>query len=165
MGSMADLLKTLNDSDQGLVELTDEDLVRLGEHLRDKIDTYKYMFEKFDGEIARHAARITELQERKRALEANKERLSSYLLYHMKEFGFEKLSGEDYVVKLQNRTDVELLMERDPEEFDLRSNPMFVHQKLSWNKMALKEFVKSGEPTSAQYGKITTKPHLRWTTK
>lgn len=163
-GSLPSLLSTLTAADEGLLELTDEDLQELGKELFKKVDSYHYLLEKFEGEIERYTKRIAEFQEKKKNLQASKDRLKELLMYNMSVNKFEMLSGDDYQVKMHRRKDVDVNVTGDPTVMQYNTMPALVKQKFVWNNAAIKAGVKSGE-LDETYGAVVERPYLRWGVK
>lgn len=161
--TLAELLYRLNAADSGLLDLSIDDLGETAADLATKVDSYKYVDDKFDAEIARLGERIKELSAAKQSLMKNKARLREFMAVHMLRNEFTKLPGEVYAVSLTKRKDVELSLGTDPDAIAYRNYPGFVTRSYSWDKTAVKKAILDGAEGFATFGTVVEKASVRFT--
>lgn len=158
--TLGQMLYLLNATDQGLEELQPDKLKELFSDLSDKVDSYKYMLEKFDMEVARLKNRIAEYQSTKKTLENNRKALLDLMKYHMEEKGFQKLPGNDYVASLVKRRDAQVKTLQSPSAADYRKWPAFVKREYSWSVSSLKEAIKQDPEGFKSFGEVVETSYL-----
>lgn len=149
--TLDDILTALSDLDSApAVEFDPAEV--LG-NLVDKVDA----IHKVMGRLKNESARLEEIAEQfknaAKGCERNAERLKAYVIFTMKNHGFEKLPGKDFRIQLQKTTPaMELDHEAGPD--DALAFPVFVSRKTiyAWDRIKLKEYLQNGG--SFEYGRL-----------
>lgn len=164
--TLATLLTTLQAGDESLSSLTIEESEQLVSDLKDKVDSYRYIDQKFDLEIERLTTNITEMQAVKASMVANKARLRELMAFHMQNNGFSKLPGTLYQVSLIKKKDVKLAVLPEPGPDMYRTYPGLVKRTYEWDNKVLKDCIKKDEVgTFKDFGAIIEKVHVQFSVK
>ena len=164
--TLGDILSSLQQADDGLLSFTEEQQRSVVEDLKDKVDSYKYIDDKFDAEITRLDEQMKMIAEVKKSLQNNKAKLRELMAFHMVQNNFEKLPGQMFQVSLVRRNDVDLTITNEPnEELLLEYGPQFINKTYSWNTTSLKRAVKADPEAYAKFGTFKEKSHVQFTVR
>ena len=139
----ADYLQVLQmaedpDVDPEVIEDTLEDI---GGSIEDKADSYATVMITIDGNIKMLAEEIARLTERKKAMEANRQRIKDYLQKSMVVTGKTKFKTEKFSFSVQKNPASVVL---DTDDIDRIPAKYLVPQEPKVNKTQIKEDLKAG---------------------
>ena len=139
----ADYLQVLQmaedpDVDPEVIEDTLEDI---GGSIEDKADSYATVMITIDGDIKMLAEEIARLTERKKAMEANRQRIKDYLQKSMVVTGKTKFKTEKFSFSVQKNPASVVL---DTDDVDRIPVKYLVPQEPKINKVQIKEDLKAG---------------------
>ncbi len=163
--TLSDLLFAMQRGDEALAEMSDEQATELCLNLKDKVDSYKYVDDKFEAEINRIKADIQALSDAKKSLEGNQDRLRSLMAYHMKEKGYEKLPGKLWQVSLRTKKEVDYTLSEANATTYLIHGPDLMERSYSWKKSEVKRKVLSDPEKFKDFGTIKEKSHIAFTVR
>lgn len=159
--TLGSLISTLQRAEADLIEFSPE----MVEDLKEKVDAYKYVDEKFDAEIFRLNEQMQLIAEVKKSLANKKAKLRELMAYHMKENKFDKLPGQMFQVSLVERADVELTLPEANAETYLLYGPEIIERSYSWKAVELKKKVKSDPENYKHFGNIVHNYHVKFSAK
>jgi hypothetical protein len=176
--TLYDIMLAAQNADDGNVDLSEDDQAKLGELFRTKVDAYQYYFDSEDALIAEKQGKIDVLQamidRHQEAIDranARKEAAQKVLLFNMNNFGFKKVSGNDWTYSIRETKALEITDKfyKNPDESIFEAFPQFVRKKESkvtyeWQKNELKKAIESGE-FKVNFAKIQVNQHLKCDSK
>lgn len=98
-----ELMGALKLHDEGISELSDDDLEMSIGDIKDKIDVIGDLLSRLDSEAKRLKGRADEITKGRLVVENGIKRLKGYVAHSMHNSGFEKFPGEFYNVALQSK--------------------------------------------------------------
>lgn len=141
--TLSELLAALNQADEAMEDLdlppTETIITDLGE----KVDSYKYVLDKIDGEIDRISNMIAGFQATKKTLQNKKERLRSLMAYNMDQQGFRKLPGQSWQATLTKKQALVVRPIAEPDSRLFAKYPEVIDRKYSWKKRELAKYIES----------------------
>jgi hypothetical protein len=144
--SLPNILSLMTQVDEGMINASVEDMTALMEKAELKVDSYKYIIDKFESESERLANKIKDFQASKKVIDSKVERIKSLLVFSMQKNSFTKFNGEEYKVRLQASKSV--AVKREPAAMDMVESPEFVRVKYEWVKPEIKKALDSGKEIS-----------------
>ena len=145
------LLTSLEQADNALVDFDPEQHRETLLKAEVKIDSYKYILDRYTSRIAEIDADIEQLTAIKKTLQNRSNSLKDLLLWVLKQRGIDSFPGVKHVVKLMERKRISTLSEPDSSLFF--KFPDLVKREYSWDKRAFdKAYIKDVE-TLGQYAK------------
>lgn len=132
-------------------EITNQ-LALTRENLQVKAIDYAYVIKSFDDEIEIYDKEIARLNERKKQLQATKERLKDTVSQAMLDFGIVEIKGQTVKMNFRESESVEIVDERLLTEQYLRT-------KVEPDKVAIKKALKNGE--DVQGARLINKSNLQ----
>ncbi len=95
--SLFEIVQELNLIDLGVKEAGTEDLARLGEVIRTKVNRCVLFMDDVAARIQRHKDFENEHKASRQHLEQSLDRFKEYVVYTMQQGSFEKLAGDEFV--------------------------------------------------------------------
>jgi len=162
------LFTTMNQVDNLLIDLTPEQMEALGAYCLKKIDNYKYIEEKYNNEIARIMLRVDEYNKIIKSLKSRLASLKEYLMFHVKQNGG-KLNGTEYTVSVTTIKGAAVEIDKlfNPDQKVAINYPELVKKVYSWDKTALKAYLKSSPEENPFRDNIRLKDsdRMKWNVK
>lgn len=171
--TMNQIFELLFKLDNSLIELTEDQMKQLGEMCLQKVDNYKYIEEKYEGEIARIKGRVEHYSSILKNLNSRLASLKEHLMFHVKHNGYDgKLFGDEWVavVSTIKNSAVEIEKGYDPDQKIAINYPNLVRKKYEWDKTQLKAYLKQNFPTEEGYWygdkiRLRDVDKLKWSAK
>ncbi len=163
--TLVDLLYTLQQADMELLSFSPEEQAGMVDDLGDKVDSYKYIIDKFDSEITRISDQISYLCDTKQSLANNKEKLRELMAYHMREKGFEKLPGKIWNVALRNTKYIDYSLGEATSNAYRHYGEEFISRNYSWNKANIKNKILAEPEKYRELGEVREKSHVVFTVR
>lgn len=135
--TLAQILKTLEEADNALLDLSPDDMRQLGSMLAEKVDAYHTVLSKMAAEEKRLREEAESFLKPARALASAQERLKQSMSFVMMENKYLRIPGDKYRVELKESKSVSCPL--DPTKDDQWVYPDFVRVKFEWDKKALRE--------------------------
>jgi hypothetical protein len=142
--STLQIMDLIEQAQDGLINLSDEELKFLGVKLREKPDNFKSFFDLAQMHVDMLKTKENEIKEKRQAIEKTIERAKDFLIKMMQEFKYEKLSGTFYEISLRETKKIETLVEPTPELF-ARMPPGLIKRSYSWDKLECKNYLKGSD--------------------
>jgi hypothetical protein len=165
--TLKQIIDYMDQSDEGLLELTTDQLKELAVRFNEKIDNYRdYLItlEAFADAYKRKAEEFKKAQEQ---IEKKKDNLEKLLLFHVKHLGVNAVSGVNYTAQLRVIKDNAVVLKTDKcDENWYNQYPDFVgiKKKYEWSKVAIKKAIKEGANLS-QIAELRDSERLVWDVK
>lgn len=156
-----DILKKMNEIDDLLEDQTSfEEQIDLLEEGKAKVDGYKYIIDKLESHAEHLAKKEAEIKQAKTTCQNKVKALKEGLLKALEANGFEKFTGNDWIVRRQKSQDA-LSITRQPLASDLIKHPDIVEVKYEWRKKPFRE--KLAEASDLQeIAKLEENYHIRF---
>lgn len=144
--SLAKLMDKVYEAEEGLLDLTQDDLKELFGNIRGKVDNTYNFLKHLEFSEMRVDADIKTLQNRKKTMQNAQKSLKSYLAHTLEVNDTPVIFGEMWQVKLQKRESIKAksidLTSDHYLELNDRNHPV-VNRSYSWDAKALKSAYKS----------------------
>lgn len=145
--SLREILEALRANDAGEIELSDEQMMALGERLAAKVDAYKYIGDAMRWDVKRIAHTAKMFSNAKKAVSNDINRLKKLLAFYMRSKEYPTIPGNDWVADLTTSEAVKI-KRGPPTAMDAMSHEQFVTVKYEWNKKALSAALKAGDESA-----------------
>jgi hypothetical protein len=136
------LLTAIEDLEEGLLDLTEEQIKELIGDVRNKVDSIYEIITRLDSEEERLAKNIKTLTDRKRALANSRNRLKQYVVTSMETFEAPAIYGKVWDVKLQKRSKFNI---REATLEDTYENNELVDMSFKFNRTKVLEAYNRGD--------------------
>lgn len=143
------LLSALKAVDDEMIEINLDEQIDLIENGKVKVDSYKYVLDKLEVQSIYLKKREEEVEKARKAIEANIKRIKEHLIKSLRENGFDKFTGNEYVVKLQRAAPAVEIKAEPTAALKIRY-PDLIRTKYEWDKTAVKDRLKEGDPAVAE---------------
>lgn len=160
--SLNDLLSYLHKADEGLIEFDPEKHKETLLEAEIKIDSYKYILNKYDLAILDAKQNIEAYQAIKKTLENKAERLKNLLLWIMKSKQLNEISGQKHSVKLCSKDVIAITAE--PSAATRLHHPDLVKVKYSWDKVAFDKAFKNSDELKS-FAELTKTDFIKFSLK
>lgn len=161
--TLPQILAKLHEADNCLIKLTDDQQQLVVTDLKDKVDAYKYIDNKFKSETARLAFEIKELQLAKKGVMKAHREFRDAMRDHMLSNEFQKLPGVRHNVLLIKKTEIELkLPEANPATYLEFKDLGLVKRTYSWDTTKVEAAFKKDPETFKDFGKKVIKPYVQF---
>ena len=138
--TFAELLATLTDADNAIIDLSFEDMEAVGSQLKEKVDSLEFILSKIESEKERLKSQIDRLSTAKSQIENKEKALKSYIKFAMESNGFEKLAGKNYSISF--RSSESTIVKVEPDSSLFAKYPTLISRSYSWKKTELKKALK-----------------------
>ena len=142
--TLPEILGLMQAADEGMRNLSMDEMELLAGKLEDKVDAYKTYIEGCEKEAERLSARIKDFQAARRGIENRGDNLKKLLAFHMKAQGFPFLRGRDYKAVLGSSKSVHVKAEALPALFLQWGHYMRISYE--WDKPKIAAAIKAGNP-------------------
>lgn len=144
--NLSEILSLMRASDEGMLDLSPEEMLQLGADGEVKVDGYYHMITKYLSESARLASIAKNFANAAAAHAAQADRMKNALCYHMRENGYASLPGQDWKVSLRASQKVAMKIPVPvPTAEQALQYADYVRVKYEWNKVALKTGLEFGD--------------------
>ncbi len=151
-----ELLRTLNQADDELLEFDWSDQELLKERIDLKVDGCKYYLDKLKAQIDLLDTYIKEYQQTKKTLQKNLQGFKDFLTFQMNAHSFDKLPGQKWKLSLTKRQSIKPKVEANSTVF--LKYPDLVKREFSWRKKEIDSAIKQGKDLS-EIAEIETKSY------
>jgi hypothetical protein len=165
--SLKQIIDYMDQSDEGLIDLTTDQLKELAIRFNEKIDNYRDYLITLEAFADAYKRKADEFKNAQKSIEKKKENLEKLLMLHVKHLGVNAVSGENYTAKLRVVKDNAVVLKTDKcDENWYNEFPDFVKIKKSydWSKTAIKKAIKEGANLS-QIAELRDSESLVWDVK
>lgn len=131
MSTLDEILKKMEQAEDDLIEMTDDDIAELLGDLHGKVDSIRAVLNRMESTEERLARDIKLLTDKKRATEAGIKRFKEWITGTMAHYGFKKLPGEQYDMRLTTKK--RFIRSREATEADYYEHPAVVRRKLEYS--------------------------------
>lgn len=163
--TLPQLLELMRKMDDGLIELSVEDMETLGRKAKIKVDHYKYFMDKCDAEAARLEKMIKDFTARKKSIENKKKGAEFILMTRTKAEDLDGMAGDEYSFKIkvlkQNKCILNKGFEK-PDQAAFLEHSDFIGCKYSWKLDPLKKELKAGNTDLQKIAKLIDTESLAW---
>lgn len=162
--SLLKLLTDLEQADTGLIEFDPEQHRETLLKAELKIDSYKYVLNRYASRISEIKDEIEELTAIKRTLENKQNNLLELLFWVMKQKNITKFPGQKYVVSLLKKKNIQIIAD-NPDSKTFLKFPGLIKRTYAWDKMALKKAYASDPISYAGYAKEEEIEYIKFNLK
>lgn len=141
--TMAEILRAMKASDDGLLELSLDEMRELGKKAEIKVDSYHHLISKLEARASELDNEARPLLKASSELKNKADGLKKILLFHMNEHGLTKMPGERFRVSLRTSKSVRIFPGLEP-GVDI-AHADFTRVKWEWNKVKITEALKAGD--------------------
>jgi len=143
--TLFNLLSALKAVDEEMIELNLDEQIDLIENGRVKVDSYKYVLDKLEVQAEFLARREKEINKAKKAIEANIKRVKEHLVKSMQDNGFDKFTGNEYVVSLRKNGRPAVDIKAEATAAMKIKYPDLIKTEYSWVSDAVRAKLKEGD--------------------
>lgn len=151
--TLNELLALLTEADNAFLTLSLDEHADLIEAGRVKVDNYKYLIDKMKSQEELLDKWMEEYAAAKRTVFNNRRRLTEHLLYVLRSHGFDKFTGNRFVVKIQ-KSKPAVQMTVEPNDLLKLRYPDIIRTKYEWDKVKVYELLKSGDEKLCELGTL-----------
>ena len=146
--TLPEILAVFDAMDNGLMKITKEQMVEMGEKASLKIDHWKDFFDRCDSEATRMLERAHDFQTAAGKIIKAKENAAKAMMIILKRGKTPIMSGNDWVVKIKKSTGkkVKAITEEEPDSGIFARHPEFIRRTYAWNVRAIGDSLKSDYP-------------------
>jgi hypothetical protein len=166
--TLSQILMFMNHIDDGGIELSEDDLINLGQKFHEKIDNYHDYLMTLDAFADAYKRKSEAFKTAQKQIEKKKENLEKLLMYHLKQNNINSAAGDSWVAKMRVLKDNAVsLIKPVCDEIDWEKYPSFVKLKQSfeWDKKALKEALKNNEESIKEIASLRDSESITWQIK
>lgn len=157
------LLMALTQADDDMQETLQLDqqseLIEAG---RIKVDSYKYLLDKLEAQEAMLDKWVQEYLDARRAIQNNRKRLIEHLTFALRSNGFDKFTGNQYVVSLR-KAPPSVEVKGEPTAGHKLKYSEFVRTKYEWDKTAIRDALKAGNESAAELAALKETVYPKFT--
>ncbi len=163
--SLGEILRLMQASDEGMVDLSTDDMQALGEMAGMKVDGYRYMISKFQAESKRLAEEAAPIVKASQAMARKAASIEKLLMWRMQSNKLTKMPGETYSASI--KTSRAVSVKRDAEAGAYARYGSYLRTNYEWDKVALTKALKDEDETAKEIAefvenyKIEFKPNVR----
>ena len=161
--TLGQILSVMEWMDDGLVELTPEEMVTLRDKCKAKVDDYKFALDDAEADEAKFKKRIEEWKKAKDRAAKKQQRIMSLMLYNLEKSNADTLPGEDYVVKIRKSEKCVVKAELDNKA--LIEFGDWVKTKHEWKTAEIKKALKAGDDKAKGIAEIIVNKKPHWQVK
>ena len=148
--TLQEILRTFQDLDDGIIELSKAEIEDLKGSLNLKVDGYHEIISRYEAESERLRSCIDQLAAQKKYAYKAVQRIKEIMLYNMKASGSTKLQGDVWTASIKKSQAVKAV--REPSEEDLMEVPSSVLKiKYSWSLAEAKKLIGKNEVIDALF--------------
>jgi hypothetical protein len=157
--SFAQYLEALQAADEALTLPIDP--AQLVGDLRDKVDSIKYVIDRFEAFAEFMKVRIAPLMKARQSAENNRDRLRSYLAINMTQHNFQEVPGREYRIALQE-SQPSLEVTRQPTAADYLAAPELVElvKSYRWKNDVIKDALMAGD--TYEFARLNKGKHVKF---
>lgn len=144
--SLYQLLLALQASDDACENLDLSAQIDLVDGARIKVDNYKYILDKLEAHECYLALREKEYASAKKTIQSNIKRLREQLIFSLQANGFDRFTGNQYIVVQQKAKASVSLKMGEPDVFKALTYGDFVRTAYVWDKTAIAKGLAENHP-------------------
>lgn len=161
MSSLRELVTAIVEHENALASPLDP--AEIVGDIRDKVDAIKAVLDEFESTAKGLKLKAKRLRTTIKAIENNHKRLKEYVRFQMQENHFEKLPGNDYYVRLQNRaTRIEFARIPDDIDFIKYSKYVRISRSYSWDEEMVARDLGNGTLETCEFARFVTPNQVRF---
>jgi hypothetical protein len=163
--SLGEILRLMQAADEGMAELTADDMRTLGEMAGLKVDGYRYMISKYEAEAKRLAEEAAPIVKASQTMARKAASLERLLLWRLQSNKLERMPGERFMVELKASRAVKVRPTAEAGAYVRYAD--FMRLKYEWDKVKLTAALKKEDPAAKEIAefetnyKIEFKPMMR----
>ncbi len=152
--SLYQLLLALQSADNSCENLDLSAQIDLMDGAKIKVDNYKYILDKLESHEFYLSQREKEYTAAKKTIQANIKRLREQLLFALQANGFERFTGNQYVVTQQKAKASVSLKLGEPDVFKALTYGDFVRTEYVWDKAAISKALAEDNPQAREIAEL-----------
>jgi hypothetical protein len=146
--SMRQILKLMTAVDEGMAELSVDEMRELAKTAAIKVDSYRYMITKLRSESERLAAEAEPILKASKSLARKADGLESLLCWHLRENKLTGMPGERFRVELRASRSVKVNPQAEAGAYIRYAD--FMRLKYEWDKNKLQAALKRGDEAARE---------------
>ena len=164
MSTLNDLLTTLREAEDGIINMDKEALQSILGNVRHKVDNIFEVMDRLESESDRMARLSKSFAIKKKSLDNQLKRLKEYVLYSMELDEATELYGEVYKLKLYNRKSMKV-KDIDVDSILFMEYPEVIKREYSFEKNVLKDKYKADPEKYESLMESSQTKHVKFSVK
>lgn len=140
--TLNELLRALCMIDEAMLDVNLDDAPDLMEAGKVKVDSYKYLIDRFDSMAEELKKKENEYKAARRTIENQRERLMGHMMYALETNGFDQFTGHQYKVRVQHSEYVDLKFTEPGAHHKIHFTDL-VKTTYEWKKSDIKRILKT----------------------